>query len=167
MKVDEEDLHKLGEALEARTSVLDTLVIYDRELEGKDYASTIESVYQECLTDYSIGKRILEGEERENSGLEASNGDDSLILTEDETSWMRLDYKRLGDKLTEALETHEERIDNSDSRTGRERLEDALVNYEVKAWSIPPSYDLSLEHVDRPPKERDQSEIIGEGQIIE
>lgn len=167
MKVDEEDLHKLGEALEARTSVLDTLVIYDKELEGKDYSSTIESLYQECLTDYSIGKRILEEEETEHTSLESSNGDESLILREDDTSWIRLDYKRLGDNLTEALATHQERIDNSDSRTGQERLEDALVNYEVKAWSIPPSYGLSLEYVDRPPKERDQAEIIEEGQIIE
>lgn len=166
MNVTEEDLHELGESLDARLSVLQVVVNYDMNLDNRDYSLGIENLYQRCLTDYSIGKQLLEEQESEETPLESSTTESGLILEEDDTSWMRLEYDKLGEKLTDTLETHQEHLEDVENRTGRERLEDAMANYETLAWSIPPSYDLSLDYVDIPPKERDQSEIIGEARII-
>jgi len=42
-----------------------------------------------------------------------------------------------------------------------------MTDYEVLAWRIPPSYNLSLEYVDLPPIERDDSEIMEQAHLIE
>jgi hypothetical protein len=167
MNVDEEDLHKLGESLDANLSVLQVVVTYDMNLEPRDYSLTIENLYDECQKDYSLGKKLLDQQENENEEHESSTSREALILEEDNTVWMRLEYDKLGKDLRSSVDNHQEKLEASDTKTGREKLEDAMTNYEVLAWSIPPSYNLSLEYVDVPPKERDQSEIIKDGRIVE
>jgi len=162
----DEDLHLLGESLETYSSVLQVVLNYDINLDTRDYSLVIENLYEKCLTDYNIGKQLLEEQENIDTQLESSKSETGLILEEDNTSWMRLEYDKLGEKLTSTLETHQKHLENVENRTGKERLEDAMINYETLAWSIPPSYNLSLDHVNVPPKERDQSEIIEEAHII-
>lgn len=166
MDIKEKDLYQLGETLEAKTSVLQVALNYDANLDSREYSRTIEQLYDECLTDYVVAKTILDGKEDRPAQLSSSTSQNGIIL-EDDTSWIRLEYDGLGDELEGVVRQHQERIQNTETQSGRERLEDAMTEYEALAWSTPPSYELPLDQVDVPPKERDESVILEESYFIE
>jgi|GEM_PF-630993 hypothetical protein len=167
MRVEEEDLYKLGEALEGKASILQGVLNYDLNLETRDCLRKIEGLYDECLTDYKLGKLLLEENENPYEGLDSYATESSVVIEEDESSWIRLEKDKLGKKLKNTIDNHQENLENIDIQSGRERLEKAMTDYEVLAWRIPPSYNLSLEYVDLPPIERDDSEIMEQAHLIE
>lgn len=167
MKVEEEDLYTLGEALEAQSSILQGIVTYDMNIDSRDYSRAIETLYNNCLKDYNTGKKLLEEDEEVSTSLDSSTSQTGIIVEDDDTSWIRLEYDKLGEKLMDAVETHQETLKDVEVRSGRERLEHAMTNYETLAWNIPPSYDLSLEYVDLPPLHRDGAEIMKGIRVVE
>lgn len=167
MKVEEKDLYRLGETLEAKASILQVVVNYDMNLETRDCLRAIKTLYNDCLTDYVLAEKLLDMERSQSDSLNSLTSEDALVLEENDSAWMRLEYDKLGDSLKGAVEQHQEQLDNTNRISGRERLEHAKVNYEVLAWSITPSYGLPLDDVDVPPKERDQSEILEQAYRVE
>jgi len=138
MRVEEEDLYKLGEALEGKASILQGVLNYDLNLETRDCLRKIEGLYDECLTDYKLGKLLLEENENPYEGLDSYATESSVVIEEDESSWIRLEKTKLGKKLKNTIDNHQENLENIDIQSGRERLEKAMTDYEVLAWRIPP-----------------------------